>query len=372
MGDDERTTNDRSGYVRRLGEAVLVVLGVLLLGGTLFIWSGVYNIGASRDHWGIVTWVIAQLRDQSISATAQGVAVPDLSDPGLAALGAEHYRTGCAACHGVPGEPLNPVYANMLPSPPDLYHAASDYDAGELFTIVHHGLKYTGMPAWPAIERADEVWPVVAFLLQVHREGTQVYDATLAERQEDQPGTGRVALENCVRCHGDGETGLIDDLVPRLEGQSADYLARSLTEYREGMRPSGMMQPIAHAMSDAEINELAEYYAELPAAAPQGDASADALEAGRQIFETGVPAAGVPGCASCHMGANPQFPRLHGQPAAYLMGQLQLWRNGIRDTTGYGAIMASVGSRLSEEQAEAVSLYLSTLPLPRTNEEALQ
>jgi len=359
----------RGGYWRRLGEAVLVVLGILLLGGTLFIWSGVYNIGASRDHFGIVTWLIAQLRDQSVNASAQGIEVPDLSDPGLAALGAEHYRTGCAACHGTPGEPLNPVFESMLPAPPDLYHAASDYEAAELFVIVHHGLKYTGMPAWPAIDRADEVWPVVAFLLKVHREGPQIYDETLPAEDEE-PGTGRIALENCLRCHGDGETSLVDDLVPRLEGQSAQYLARALTEYRDGARPSGMMQPIAHEMSDEEIAELAEYYAGLPAAAPAGDVAEETLEAGRQIFESGVPEEGVPACASCHMGANPQFPRLHGQSAAYLMGQLQLWRHGVRDGTGYGAIMASVGQRLTEEQAEAVSLYLSTLPLPRASEEA--
>ncbi|KKB12734.1 hypothetical protein VE25_05755 [Devosia geojensis] len=365
MAERERDSSDRSGYLRRLGEAVLVVLGVLLLGGTLFIWSGVYNIGASRDHFGIVTWLIAQLRDQSVNASAQGVDVPDLSDPGLAMLGAEHYRSGCAACHGVPGEPLNPVFTSMLPAPPDLYHAASDYEAAELFTIIHHGLKYTGMPAWPAIERADEVWPVVAFLLKVHREGPQVYDATLAEGQVDEPGTGRIAFENCVRCHGDDETDLIDDLVPRLEGQSAAYLARALTEYRDGTRPSGMMQPIAHEMSDDEIAELAEYYAGLTALAPASDLQGEDVEAGRQIFMNGVPETGVPACASCHMGANPQFPLLAGQPAAYLMGQLQLWRNGIRAETGYGAIMATVAQRLTPEQAQAVSLYLSWLPLPR-------
>ncbi|MFN2428348.1 MAG: cytochrome c, partial [Candidatus Binatia bacterium] len=56
------------------------------------------------------------------------------------------------------------IAAAMTPKPPDLRTVALTFDPEELFYIVKHGIKFTGMPAWPALERDDEVWAVVAFL----------------------------------------------------------------------------------------------------------------------------------------------------------------------------------------------------------------
>ena len=53
---------------------------------------------------------------------------------------------------------------HMLPSPPDLAVAMRPWKERELFWIVKHGFKYTGMPGWVALEREDEIWAVVAFL----------------------------------------------------------------------------------------------------------------------------------------------------------------------------------------------------------------
>lgn len=351
--------------LQQLGLAVLLVLTALLVGGAVFIWSGIYNIAANRDHLTITTVLISILRDQSISGAAQDVDVPDLSDPGLVALGAQHYLTGCADCHGTPGEPNNPVFESMLPRPPDLTDAAGDYPASELYTIVHNGLKYSGMPAWPAPERSDEAWALIAFIETLHAQGPQVYQQMLAGLSRpalSKPGTLPAGIENCTRCHGDGETQPIDELVPRLNGQSRDYLKRALEEYRGETRASGFMAPIAHGMSDEQIAEFADYYASLSPAEAAAPGDRDDVAQGESIVLNGVPEVGVPACATCHFDGGAQFPRLEGQSAAYLMGQLQVWRQGLRDDTGYGAIMATVARRLTPQQIEAVSTYLASLP----------
>ena len=87
-----------------------------------------------------------------------------LDDPGQVALGAVHYADGCAPCHGAPGEPRSPLMLAMTPPPPWLPRVIPTWDTEALFWIVRHGVKYSGMPAWPAQARADEVWAVVAFL----------------------------------------------------------------------------------------------------------------------------------------------------------------------------------------------------------------
>ncbi|GLQ55347.1 c-type cytochrome [Devosia nitrariae] len=354
--------------LQRLGLAVLLVLAAFLIGGAIFIWSGIYNIAANRDHLTITTWLITILRDQSITGAAQDVDVPDLSDAGLVALGAQHYLTGCADCHGTPGEPNNPVFTSMLPRPPDLTDAARNYPASELYTIVHNGLKYSGMPAWPAPERSDEVWALIAFIEALNAQGPEFYTDMLAGLSRpalSKPGTMPDGIETCTRCHGDDQSGPIDELVPRLSGQSHDYLKRALEEYRAETRASGFMAPIAHGMSDAEIEDLATYYAALGSPETAEPDGGEEFEEGQNIVLHGIPEADVPACVTCHLGANAQFPRLEGQSAAYLMGQLQVWRHGLRDDTGYGAIMAAIARRLTPQQIEAVSTYLASLPAPQ-------
>lgn len=341
--------------LQRFGLAMLVLVALGMVGGSVVIWSGYYNVSANREHWGITTWLLTQVRDQSIRARADDVTVPDLSDPGLIALGAEHYKLGCSSCHGDAGEAQNPVYANMLPRPPDLRKAADDYDAGALYWIVHSGLKYTGMPAWPAVERGDEVWSVVAFLEALNRAEPAAIPALA--RQDD---SGQVA-GNCARCHGDAATPPINDRVPSLNGQNAVYLARALEEYRAGRRPSGIMAPIAHALSDADIAGKAEWYANLPPVreGPEQPIPPALMRAGRVLAKTGDAAGDLPACVSCHSGAA-QFPRLEGLSRLYIETQLHLWRAGGRDASAHGAIMAVIGQRMTDAEVAAAAAYYAS------------
>ena len=55
----------------------------------------------------------------------------------------------------------------MLPQPPYLGTVVEKRSPQQLFYVIKHGIKFTGMPAWPAQSRDDEVWSVVAFLLEL-------------------------------------------------------------------------------------------------------------------------------------------------------------------------------------------------------------
>jgi cytochrome c553 len=67
----------------------------------------------------------------------------------------------------------------------------------------------------------------------------------------------------CAACHGaDGKA--TQPIYPNLAGQYASYLEQSLREYRAGERKNPVMTPQAAALSDADIRQLAAYYAALP------------------------------------------------------------------------------------------------------------
>ncbi|MDN5880978.1 MAG: c-type cytochrome [Nitrosospira sp.] len=362
---EDKTVRSRlSAYLRRLGRAMLVVVGAMIVGAAVFIVSGIYNVAARSEHWGITNWLLTVVRDRSIAMAAYGTSVPDLTDD-LAGLGAEHYRGGCASCHGVPGRGPGPINRNMLPLPPDLAHAYEDYNSKELFWIIYNGLKFTGMPAWSGYRRKDEVWTLVAFLDRLRRTGPDSYIDSEPSRvlppELEVAGVGTQPLENCVRCHGNAQYPPISDLVPRLTGQSEAYLIRAIENYSDGTRESGIMEPIAYKMRAEETVALARYYSSLPLTGTRVSKDHAAVARGRRIATEGLPQAGIPACSACHHEANnPQFPKLAGQSATYLSGQLRLWQNGLRDQSAYGAIMAVVANRLNDAQIRDVTAYYAS------------
>jgi mono/diheme cytochrome c family protein len=101
---------------------------------------------------------------RSIKVHAAGVvAPPGLDDPARILIGVAHFAAHCAICHGAPGVPKGDIARGLYPSPPDLAKAAPPYSPAELFWILKHGIKMTGMPAW-SDHSDEELWATVAFL----------------------------------------------------------------------------------------------------------------------------------------------------------------------------------------------------------------
>jgi hypothetical protein len=48
------------------------------------------------------------------------------------------------------------IVLGMLPEAPDLAALSGRWRDRELFWIVKHGIKYTGMPSWPSLQRYDQ------------------------------------------------------------------------------------------------------------------------------------------------------------------------------------------------------------------------
>ncbi len=63
----------------------------------------------------------------------------------------------------------------------------------------------------------------------------------------------------CASCHGPQGVS-INPLWPNLAGQQEQYLAKALTDYRDGGRTDPIMAPLAKMLSDKEIEDLAAYY----------------------------------------------------------------------------------------------------------------
>jgi cytochrome c553 len=184
-------------------------------------------------------------------------------------------------------------------------------------------------------------------------------------------------IAKCLGCHGKHLAGDIDfgpDVhfgTPALWGMQEAYIEESLLAYKTGQRSHEEMTAIA-AMLDAEtVDFMSRTFAAFPTPPAKSADELDALtkvderfRAGQIVAREGVPAKGVPACASCH-GAqgegNPVLgPRLAGQNSMYIQQQFEVFADGTRRTPR-AAIMQPVVDGLDEEQLGAVAFYYQQL-----------
>lgn len=185
---------------------------------------------------------------------------------------------------------------------------------------------------------------------------------------------GATKAAPCAACHGSNGVAAAPTF-PNLAGQSATYLYVQLRAFKDGSRANTVMQPLAKALTDQDMRNLAAHFASLPAkAAPK-----KALESprGSILFHDGDAAKGVPPCQGCHgvdgRGPHPDptstapqpawstFPVLAGQNAPYLLKQLQAYRDGTRIGTSNDKVMRGVARNLSAADMRALADYASTL-----------
>jgi cytochrome c553 len=347
--------------------AVVALIGLV---GLLVAASGVIPVKASSGHWAITEWLLRFAKRRSIDTQTLTQNAPRFEERWLVLKGAGHYEGGCRPCHGSPEREIPRIAAAMTPPPPPLAALVAQREPKELEYVVRHGIKFTGMPAWPAPERDDEVRAVVAFLLELPKLSPASYRALVhgdGSLETETPNTPRAVQSSCARCHGADGLGRGLGAFPKLAGQKRDYLVAALEAYALNRRHSGIMGPIAASLEPGTRRALAAYYAELPAGAPPGEADPSRVARGRTIALEGVPKRGIPSCIDCHgPGAerrNPLYPNLSGQYRDFLVLQLELFREGRRGGSPYAHIMRHFAGRLTPEQVRDVASYYASLPV---------
>ena len=165
------------------------------------------------------------------------------------------------------------------------------------------------------------------------------------------PEAGRELGYTCLGCHGIAgyRNAYPSFRVPKLGGQTVEYMVLALKGYRAGQRKHPTMQGQAMSLSDQEIDDVSAYLA----MAGESLTPADGSEA--PVFE---PAAA---CAACHgqngISVNPVWPTLAGQHESYLEHSLNQYRNGERKN----AVMAAQAAIIAEEDVARLARYFARL-----------
>jgi mono/diheme cytochrome c family protein len=159
---------------------VLVLLIVIAAFTGIFIYAGIYKIGADAPHSRMVYSVLDTLRERSIAASARGILVPkDLNYPKRVAMGAGLYDEMCTGCHLGPGLEKSEMSQGLYPPAPELA-LGSRHTPAQQFWIIKHGVKLSAMPAWGKTHNDELIWDMVAFLHKLPKMPPEQYKAAVA------------------------------------------------------------------------------------------------------------------------------------------------------------------------------------------------
>jgi mono/diheme cytochrome c family protein len=152
-------------------------LSGIFVGASFTLYAGLYNVAADVPHSPTLYWLMETVRERSIAARAEDIAVPDdLDNPTRVATGAGQYAEMCAGCHLAPGMKRTEISRGLYPRAPDLRRGSRSTPA-EDFWVVKHGVKMTGMPAWGVTHDDEILWDVVAFLRRMPELTPEEYQA---------------------------------------------------------------------------------------------------------------------------------------------------------------------------------------------------
>ena len=280
----------------------------------------------------------------------------------------------CGACHGATGVSPSPTY-------PDLAGQHAAYIAKQLADF-KSGVRTDMMMAPMAASLSEQdMADLGAYFSSQPRGGEQASTAADDASPSAAAPAGKVDIVTstsakaiyagdvksgqeksamCVACHGSDGNSLVS-MYPKLAGQSANYLAKQLADFKSGDRADPVMVGMVASLSASDMDDLAAYYAVQTSSEGVGESS----QAGKKLYFGGDAKKGITACVACHGVAGKgiaqaAFPSVAGQNADYLKKQLTLFRDGSRGNDN-NKIMRNIAIKLSDSDIDDLVKYMSSL-----------
>ena len=189
----------------------------------------------------------------------------------------------------------------------------------------------------------------------------------------DSVNAGKTKIMSCISCHGEHGNSTMA-MFPKLAQQNSVYIVNQLKAFKSGERKDPMMATIAMSLTENDMVDIANYYADQKIVAePEGtfdDAEErtehDVLVAqGGDLYRNGDLKREVSACIACHgplgEGNKPAgFPALKSQHTTYLIKALTDFKNNQRGHHNDN-MMHMIAVKMTEDEIKAVANRIATM-----------
>src|SRR6266403_1471539 len=150
--------------VRNILLGAVLTLALLLLSALVVTRLGLMPVSADGAHSRLEAQIMPVVLHASVvrHASAETNPVP-LTEDNLKA-GVDTYKAMCARCHSKPDGEASVYGQSFYPPAPRLPEGMSGYTDSQLFWLIKHGIRNTGMPAWRRMLSDEEIWQIVSLL----------------------------------------------------------------------------------------------------------------------------------------------------------------------------------------------------------------
>ncbi len=255
-------------------------------------------------------------------------------------------ESSCARCHGM----------NGIGTAKDVPHIAGQrpaYMHFELRVYKNGGRGANSMSNAVKFMSDDALMKVAAYYASLDPAQPAAASAKAAAPKSDPLAAGKAAAAGCGGCHG--ETGISKTPgMPSLVGLDPKYLVSATLAYKNGQRKHDMMKTLVSALSEAEMNNIALFYA------MQKPAKAQTPAPGNQAAGKAAAAA----CSGCHGEggvSGGSAPSLAGQDAQYFVAAMRAYKDGSRADE---AMKGPAGSTDDAVFKDLAAYYASQQPQP--------
>ncbi|HEY5292235.1 MAG TPA: c-type cytochrome [Burkholderiales bacterium] len=248
--------------------------------------------------------------------------------------------TMCARCHGINGiskEKGVPHIAGQRPV--YLLLEMKVYQAGGRSNkVMTNTVKYMN---------DDAIMKVAAYYASLEpAEPTSGGSAKAAPAKPSAVSAGKAAAAGCGGCHGEDGVSATPGM-PSLVGLDPKYFIAAINAYKGGQRKHDMMKTLVSGLKEADLNNIALYYALQKPGKAQTPAPGNAA-AGKTA---------AAGCVGCHgeggVSGNPATPSLAGQEAQYFVDAMRAYKSGVRSD----ATMKGPAGSVDETTAKNLAAY---------------
>ncbi len=253
-----------------------------------------------------------------------------LATPQDIAEGKRVAEASCASCHGLSG-----IAKSKDKDMPNIAGQRAGYLYAELRVYQVGGRGNTPMNNSVKFLSDDALVKVAAYYANVDPAQPAVsVSAKTATAKPDPSSAGKAAASGCAGCHG--ETGISSTPgMPNLVGLDPKYVVAAVKAYKNGQRKHDMMKTLVSAVTDAELDDIALFFA------LQKPGKAKTPSPGNQAAGKSAAVA----CAGCHGEggvSTGSAPGLAGQDAQYFIAALKSYKDGSRSEPSMKAPAASV------------------------------
>jgi len=150
---------------------LLSIITAGIAGAAAFGWMTIRRGFSARDNPSVVeTYVAKTARRLSVPASERDAKNPFAPTAEVLSEARAHFADHCATCHGNDGSGKTQIGQNLYPKTPDMrLPDTQSLTDGEIYYVIHNGIRLTGMPAWGTEEKDEESWKLVLFIRHLPR-----------------------------------------------------------------------------------------------------------------------------------------------------------------------------------------------------------